>query len=180
VLVGSSVGTGRHPRQFRQSPPAARVATRETQPRRTWWMPQPSHHSTSLRTSTPPLARNRHMPCPTQRTHAIGLWAARNTAWCNTILSERSAKNSAFLNGARPATHHVQPGAPRSSFGTYLETMHHEHKPACCTSIMHVSPATLRTARNPMHVRHLGVTRGTGVLLRQFRLPLPGAWVVTW
>jgi hypothetical protein len=29
-----------------------------------------------------PLACNRHVPWPTQRTHAIGLWVARNTAWC--------------------------------------------------------------------------------------------------
>jgi hypothetical protein len=43
--------------------------------------PQPSHHSTpNLRTSIP-LAYNHHVPYLTQRTHATGLWVARNAAW---------------------------------------------------------------------------------------------------
>ena len=50
----------------------------------------------SLRTSTPFLAYNRHVPCPTQRTHAIGLWVARNTAWCAPF-SAKYLRNSAFL-----------------------------------------------------------------------------------
>jgi hypothetical protein len=36
---------------------------------------QLSHHSTLACARAPPLAPNRHVPCPTQRTHAIGLWA---------------------------------------------------------------------------------------------------------
>jgi hypothetical protein len=38
-------------------------------------VPQPAHEH-------PPFAHNHHMPCPTQRTHATGLWVARNTARC--------------------------------------------------------------------------------------------------
>jgi hypothetical protein len=44
------------------------------------WLEHSSTHlpHPSLHTSTP--LRNRCMACPIQRTHAIGLWAARNTA----------------------------------------------------------------------------------------------------
>jgi hypothetical protein len=45
--------------------------------------PQPAHEHLS-----------RSIPCPTQRSHAIGLWVARNTA-----LSRKDPLNSAFLKG---------------------------------------------------------------------------------
>jgi hypothetical protein len=80
--------TARFPSQFRQSMPAARVVTYKTEARvrvsaQSVGMehpgrgcltisPQPAHERL-------PLAPNRHVPCPTQRTHAIGLWVAR---WC--------------------------------------------------------------------------------------------------
>jgi hypothetical protein len=80
----------RLPSHFRQSLPAARVVTHKTEAS-IRVSPQsvgmehldaavsPSHPSP--RTSTPPShAPNRHVPCPTQRTHAIGLWVARSTS----------------------------------------------------------------------------------------------------
>ena len=92
----------------------------------------------SLRTSTPFLAYNRHVPCPTQRTHAIGLWVARNTAWCAPF-SAKYLRNSAFLTRGISATPPLRPlhsGGPHSSFGMYLQMMQQASllRPACCTS----------------------------------------------
>jgi hypothetical protein len=48
-----------------------------------------------LRTGTP-LAYNNPVPCSTQRAHATGLWAARNTA----VLEDGSAKFGISCRGA--------------------------------------------------------------------------------
>jgi hypothetical protein len=51
------------------------------------------------------------MPCPTQRTHAIGLCLARNTAW-RPEFSAKDALNSAFPDTERcyaPSKHTVRP-----------------------------------------------------------------------
>jgi hypothetical protein len=46
-------------------------------------------HSTTQPASTPALASSRSLLCLTQRTYAIELWVARNTAWyVPTILEE--------------------------------------------------------------------------------------------
>jgi hypothetical protein len=71
------------------------VATRKTDactvraPRKCMEHPttHPFYHSTPACARAPaPLAPTRPIPCPTQRTHAIGLWVARR----NPILCERS------------------------------------------------------------------------------------------
>ena len=71
--------------------------------------PQPAHEH--------PLAYNRHAPCPTQRTHAIGLWVARNTA-----LSRKDSAKFGISERRGPAPHQrpLRPGAPDSSFGTKI------------------------------------------------------------
>jgi hypothetical protein len=84
--------TARLPSQFRQSLPAARVVTYKTEASvpvspQSVGMEHLSHHLTPARVRASPLAPNRHVPCPTQRTHAIGLWMAK---WCP--LSEGSSK----------------------------------------------------------------------------------------
>lgn len=46
----------------------------------------------------PPSLRKskRRMPCPTRRTHAVGLWVAHST-WCSPVLSERACNVRQFL-----------------------------------------------------------------------------------
>jgi hypothetical protein len=101
--------------------------------------PQPAHEH--------PLAYNRHAPCPTQRTHAIGLWVARNTA-----LSRKDSAKFGISERRGPAPHlrPLQPSAPQSSFGMYLEMMQQAQfaQPSFgVLYLLHVSPMTLRTAR---------------------------------
>jgi hypothetical protein len=98
------------------------------------------------------------MSCPTQRTHATGLWVARNTACMVLIISDRSSlspgkrlhhqrssrhameRSSKFGILTRAPPRSLQPGAPHStstcSLGTYLEITQQASllKPACCTS----------------------------------------------
>ena len=80
----------------------------------------------SLRASTP-IACNCHIPCPNQSAPPTGLWEAHSSAIECAVLSERSDKFSISLTGCylRP----MQPGAPHSSFVTYLEIVHCDDSP---------------------------------------------------
>jgi hypothetical protein len=104
-------------------------------------VPQPAHEH-------PPFAHNHHMPCPTQRTHATGLWVARNTARC-PFSAKDPLYYSAFLKrGTAPHLRPLQAGAPHCSFGTYLEM------PQCTA----VSPCHPSVACGPRPAR--GSSRG--------------------
>jgi hypothetical protein len=61
----------------------------------------------------PPLAYNRPMQSHAQRTHAIGLWAARNASL--------SSRNRTKFRHFREVLRRLQPGTPHDIFDTYLE-----------------------------------------------------------
>ena len=102
-----------------------------------------TQHPNQRRTSTPLRIQTSCTPCPTQWTHAKGLWVVHYT-----ILEEGSL-NSAFLDGVLqlnlkqvlsvhplyipvPTVRPLQPGAPHSSSGMQgLAGMHVQGAPAC-------------------------------------------------
>jgi hypothetical protein len=96
----------------------------------------PSHHlHPSLRTSTL-LASNRPQ-CHTQRTHARALGGAQHSMV--PAITQRNPPKFGISGkrGLAPHRRHVQPGEPRSSFGTYLALMQlSADQPQACTSWM--------------------------------------------
>ena len=85
---------------------------------------QGTHHSPPLlvESVTPPSSvayppANRHAPCPTQQTHAIGVWVRRNTAWCPPS-SAKYPLGSASLNSERRSrfcSAHAPSAGPRAA-----------------------------------------------------------------
>jgi hypothetical protein len=94
-------------------------------------------HTHSAVWHVPASQCNRHVPCRTQRTHATGLWAARMVP----ILSERCSKfGISGHGGATSQPRPLQPGAPHSSFGTYVEMA--QLALAACSLSLSLSPRT--------------------------------------
>jgi hypothetical protein len=60
---------------------------------------------------------NRHVPCPTQRLHALWLWVARNTAWCPPFSAKDRLKEFGISERRPAATPSAAQRKPHSSFG---------------------------------------------------------------